>query len=101
MNSMRFKTGIGLFDKEGVRKKNRQVLAAYVGLYFTVITLTTVGFGDISPNTDGGKAFACLLMLVGIPLFGNALGKFSAELYGKEEAERHLQMVRGLDSDKF
>ena len=26
-------------------------------IYFSVVTLTTVGFGDFAPKTDGGKIF--------------------------------------------
>lgn len=37
-------------------------------LYFTVITLTTVGYGDLSPSTPGSKIFTILLVLVGIGL---------------------------------
>jgi len=35
-------------------------------LYFSVITLTTVGYGDFSPATDAGKLFTIFYILVGI-----------------------------------
>jgi voltage-gated potassium channel Kch len=35
-------------------------------LYFTVVTLTTVGYGDISPTHDVSKLFTILLILVGV-----------------------------------
>ena len=34
-------------------------------LYFSVITLTTVGYGDFSPVTDIGKIFTIFYILVG------------------------------------
>jgi voltage-gated potassium channel len=34
--------------------------------YFTVITLATVGFGDLSPETDVGKLFTIFYVLAGI-----------------------------------
>ena len=34
--------------------------------YFTVVTLTTTGFGDISPETRVGKLFTACYLLVGI-----------------------------------
>jgi len=35
-------------------------------LYFSVVTLTTVGYGDFAPQTDVGKLFTALYVLVGI-----------------------------------
>ena len=35
-------------------------------LYLSVVTLTTVGYGDLAPKTDAGKLFAVVYVLVGI-----------------------------------
>lgn len=35
-------------------------------LYFCVITLTTIGYGDFSPQTDFGKVFTILYIVVGV-----------------------------------
>lgn len=37
--------------------------------YFTVITLATVGYGDIVPHTDRGKLFTVFYVFVGIVIF--------------------------------
>jgi voltage-gated potassium channel Kch len=34
--------------------------------YFSVVTLTTVGYGDFAPQTDAGKLFTALYVLVGV-----------------------------------
>ncbi|RVU86004.1 potassium channel protein [Leucothrix sargassi] len=43
--------------------------------YFLVTTATTVGYGDMSPQTDLGKIFVTVYMVVGIALLGLFLGK--------------------------
>lgn len=44
--------------------------AAYIdALYFTVATLTTTGFGDITMKTPGGKLLSVFIMVVGVALF--------------------------------
>jgi voltage-gated potassium channel len=37
-------------------------------LYFTVVSLTTVGYGDLHPETSVGKVFTMIYLLVGIGL---------------------------------
>ena len=37
-------------------------------LYFTIITLTTIGYGDFAPRTDAGKIFTMVYIFVGISL---------------------------------
>ena len=39
-------------------------------LYFSVITLTTVGYGDITPKTDIGKLFTVVYVIAGIAILG-------------------------------
>lgn len=45
-------------------------------LYMAVITLTTVGFGDFVPLTEGGKMFATVWMVLGTGAFTMMIGKF-------------------------
>lgn len=43
--------------------------------YFTVMSLTTVGYGDFSPSTAGGKTFLILFGLAGLASMGVFIGK--------------------------
>jgi voltage-gated potassium channel Kch len=38
-------------------------------LYFSVVTLTTVGFGDFTPTTPGAQVFTIFYILTGIGVF--------------------------------
>lgn len=44
-------------------------LSLFEALYLTVITLTTIGYGDIVPETDGGKLFTMMLVIGGVFTF--------------------------------
>ena len=35
-------------------------------MWFMFVTVTTVGYGDISPNTPAGKVFCCAVIICGI-----------------------------------
>jgi voltage-gated potassium channel Kch len=51
----------------------------------SVITLTTVGYGDFSPCTTAGKIFTMVYVFVGISLilrFLNAIAERSVEQHG-------------------
>jgi len=53
-------------------EENTWIEATYMG----VITLTTVGFGDYVPQTQGGKLFSSLWMVMGTVAFSMMIGKF-------------------------
>jgi hypothetical protein len=64
-------------------------------LYLSVITLTTVGFGDIPISTDVEKAMVVLYMLVGIPVFANFLQAFTSFVFGGEKDKIKLHLIQG------
>jgi voltage-gated potassium channel len=50
-----------------------------VGVYWAITTLTTVGFGDITPKTDFGRFVASVMMLIGWGTLAVPTGIVSAE----------------------
>ncbi|NOE26717.1 two pore domain potassium channel family protein [Ruegeria sp. HKCCD6157] len=41
-------------------------------IYFSVVTISTVGFGDFSPETAAGKIFTIFYIIVGLGIFVTA-----------------------------
>ncbi|MEM9665846.1 MAG: ion transporter, partial [Bacteroidota bacterium] len=49
-------------------------------IYWAVVTLTTVGYGDISPQTNLGQTLAALIMIIGYGIIAVPTGIVSAEI---------------------
>jgi len=72
------------------------------GFYLTVITLTTVGFGDLSPKSDEHKFYTVFLMVFGIPVFVKTLGTFSEYIFGAQKDDLVLTVIEGgLTAEKL
>jgi voltage-gated potassium channel len=53
-------------------------------IYWAIVTLTTVGYGDISPITPLGQMIAAMVMIMGYSVIAVPTGIVSAELIGME-----------------
>ncbi|MEO0557162.1 MAG: ion transporter [Bacteroidota bacterium] len=56
-------------------------------VYWAVVTLTTVGYGDISPQTPLGQTLALLIMIMGYGIIAVPTGIVTAEI-GRDQADR-------------
>ena len=65
-----------------------------VGIYWAVVTLTTVGFGDITPKTDLGRAVSALVMVCGYAIIAVPTGIFTAELNQEMRRQDGLRKTR-------
>ncbi|XP_006044187.2 potassium voltage-gated channel subfamily H member 6 [Bubalus bubalis] len=72
-------------------------------LYFTFSSLTSVGFGNVSPNTNSEKVFSICVMLIGSLMYASIFGNVSAiiqRLYSGT-ARYHTQMLRVKEFIRF
>ncbi|MBY5927894.1 MULTISPECIES: ion transporter [Halomonas] len=60
-----------------------------VAIYWAVVTLTTVGYGDISPVTPLGQAISVVVMLIGYSIIAVPTGVFSAEVIRSIRSDRY------------
>jgi voltage-gated potassium channel len=54
------------------------------GLYWSISTMTTVGYGDVIPKTDGGRVVAAVVMLVGIGFLAIVTGAIAQKFMTTE-----------------
>ncbi|XP_028979451.2 potassium voltage-gated channel subfamily H member 6a isoform X2 [Esox lucius] len=83
----------------GPSTKDKYVTA----LYFTFSSLTSVGFGNVSPNTNPEKIFSICVMLIGSLMYASIFGNVSAiiqRLYSGT-ARYHTQMLRVKEFIRF
>lgn len=53
--------------------------------YFSAVTITTVGFGDLVPSNDMTKVFTAIYVLIGVSLGFASLGIIGSELIKRRE----------------
>lgn len=68
-------------------------------IYWAIVTLTTVGYGDLSPTTGVGQFLASLVMILGYSIIAVPTGMVTASLLGKHHAG-NTQVCRTCLFDK-
>ena len=66
--------------------------------WWATVTATTVGYGDISPETSAARAVAVVLMLVGIGTIGMLTASIATYFLGgsSSQSSAHIQHLQGL-----
>ena len=69
------------------REPDSNIKTAEDAIWWSVTTITTVGYGDKYPVTTEGRIIAMILMLSGVGLFGTLSGLVASFFLGAKQAE--------------
>ena len=64
--------------------------------YFTVITLTTVGYGDLAPQTPAGKIVTVIFLLVGLGIIASFIRVIARQQQNIRAEDRNKRQMRKL-----
>ena len=64
--------------------KNNSFKSLWDTLWWTIVTLTTVGYGDKVPITIGGRIVGILMMVLGVAIVGMVTGRIASFLVDKQ-----------------
>lgn len=68
--------------------QDSQINSFSEALWWSVVTITTVGYGDVVPVTAEGRAFAIVLMVGGIGIFGGLTAQLASFFVRQDEPRR-------------
>lgn len=66
---------------------NSQMTSIPTAVYYAIVSLSTVGYGDIIPTTDLGRVITSIMLLTGYAVIAVPTGIISAEMMKKETDE--------------
>jgi hypothetical protein len=69
--------------------------------YFAIVTATTVGYGDVSPQKPAARLFGCFFAVIGVGAIGVALGHVATFLHMKHEQLRRMLQQAALEATKL
>jgi voltage-gated potassium channel len=75
---------------------NPSVTTIFDAGWWALVTATTVGYGDITPDTSAGRIVGLVVMLVGIGTFSALAG-----LIGSSLQRRRAQLASGMNPDEI
>jgi len=64
-----------------------------VSIYWAIVTITTVGYGDIAPQTIMGQTIASMLMIIGYSIIAVPTGIISSEMVMKQKIKKTSTLV--------
>ena len=80
-------TAVGIYYFENAAQPDK-FGSVFDSLWWSVVTLTTVGYGDVYPVTAGGKIFTVLVLFIGLGIVAVPTGLIASALNQARELER-------------
>jgi voltage-gated potassium channel len=66
------------------------------GVWWAVVTVTTVGYGDLYPKTVQGRVIGIVLMFVGIGFLSLLTASIASRFVRQERSDEHLEVMDAL-----
>ncbi|MDD7451025.1 MAG: ion channel [Treponema sp.] len=67
------------------QETNSKINTLFDAFWYTLVTITTVGYGDITPDSVPGRIAAMVLLVAGVAIFGALSGKFASFLFDRQQ----------------
>ena len=80
---------------------NSRINSLFDAIWYTIVTITTVGYGDITPASVSGRISAMLLLIVGVAIFGILSGKFASFLLDRQQKKGRGLLIMGKMKNHF
>jgi len=70
------------------------------GVWYALVTITTVGYGDVVPVSDYGRIFGVVLILFGVVFFSLVTANISAFLIGSDQEKVEKDILQYMKSSE-
>jgi voltage-gated potassium channel len=76
---------------------NLDITSYYIkSLYWATATLTTIGYGDITPTTNAGRLYTMIVMILGVGVYGFVIGYVARTM---SQSDRHKEYSKEKVTD--
>ncbi|MBA61726.1 MAG: ion transporter [Planctomycetaceae bacterium] len=84
--------GTTVYVIENLFSEKTQFTSIPKSIYWAIVTITTVGYGDIAPQTIPGQTIAAIAMILGYAIIIVPSGIFSVEIIAASKAQTNTQV---------